>query len=914
MFDVTYSKTARGADNEHRAAGAVARARQYVRRVQTMEAPRPSQIPLRSSQPFAGAALTALRPTLRAARPLDARADTRVREIAGRESSAPRPHTDASPATTATDLDAGASAVDHNVAFGRGKAAAQVGDALATPGRPLDPATRRRMEAGFGFEFSSVRIHDDARAAAAAAGINAAAFTLGQDVVFGAGRYAPSTGEGHELLAHELAHTIQQRDATVKGPDVAPDSMLERCAAAAGRAAANGASVSQSLGQSRLAVARQPADDDLDWVLDELTTDERDEFVRYRDYGKSFPDNKSQIADERFAQLIGYARRRADSRAASRASAEAMTWQGVSPISTDEDETAPTPMALPEPAPGKRPSKPPPARALPRHRREPASTARFLPGGFTDEEAERVDKEGREELSHALDMQARAEAERAHELDVSGPDPIVWGDVATEYGTSVRVQMRRSELEAAQDRARNRPILEGMASIANAGPVSTAGLAVGGTARVLRGGESKEAVPSSLALGGLGDAFALGVGAPPLPGTAADPAPAPAAIVGEAPAREPVPEPEPLAQARTAPEPSATTAETAPEPVARAARPPAAATPAPSPPEPVDRRIVTATKQLADAQNAAERASDRLERATLKAAEAARAQQLADQELAQARTEVDAARIARDRASEAYRNAEPGARQEPRKEFTKARNALERVESNAKRAEKKAAAAKTALDAASAAVEQQATSSTELKVKAERAQARLAATERAVAEGTPDRLKPGDTFSASKRRPSFGRNGPRGRVTRGVAGGLEYGAEVRIFKDPFKTAKQQAELQSILKLAEANPQRAGNEFAKLTGQIEGWGDIAESFRAVHGAIGRRWDFGNVKELTIEGREGALSESKLDQLWFDLNEHGSIDLTVPMLSSEAEGQLARLAGEWRKWTGRDPLILVRETAR
>src|SRR5262249_51271710 len=86
---------------------------------------------------------------------------------------------------------------------------AEVDRALEAPGRPLDPTTRRSMEARFGRDFSEVRIHDDARAAQTAAEIDAAAFTVGRDVVFGAGRYAPGSHPGRQLLAHELAHTIQ---------------------------------------------------------------------------------------------------------------------------------------------------------------------------------------------------------------------------------------------------------------------------------------------------------------------------------------------------------------------------------------------------------------------------------------------------------------------------------------------------------------------------------------------------------------------------------------------------------------------------------------------------------------------------------------------------------------------------------
>jgi hypothetical protein len=85
-------------------------------------------------------------------------------------------------------------------------------DVVSTPGRPLDPASRAFMEPMFGRSFGDVRIHDDGRAADSAAEIRAEAYTLGRHVVFGAGRYAPSTEIGRRLLAHELAHIVQQDD------------------------------------------------------------------------------------------------------------------------------------------------------------------------------------------------------------------------------------------------------------------------------------------------------------------------------------------------------------------------------------------------------------------------------------------------------------------------------------------------------------------------------------------------------------------------------------------------------------------------------------------------------------------------------------------------------------------------------
>jgi hypothetical protein len=59
-------------------------------------------------------------------------------------------------------------------------------------------------------DFSGVRIHDDPLAAESSRAVNAKAYTVGQDIVFGQGRYAPGTSAGQKLLAHELAHTIQQ--------------------------------------------------------------------------------------------------------------------------------------------------------------------------------------------------------------------------------------------------------------------------------------------------------------------------------------------------------------------------------------------------------------------------------------------------------------------------------------------------------------------------------------------------------------------------------------------------------------------------------------------------------------------------------------------------------------------------------
>lgn len=87
--------------------------------------------------------------------------------------------------------------------------AVDVGAALQAPGHSLDPHTRAFTESRFGHDFSGVRVHTDAAAAASASSMNARAYTVGRDIVFASGEYAP-TAQGGRLLAHELAHVVQQ--------------------------------------------------------------------------------------------------------------------------------------------------------------------------------------------------------------------------------------------------------------------------------------------------------------------------------------------------------------------------------------------------------------------------------------------------------------------------------------------------------------------------------------------------------------------------------------------------------------------------------------------------------------------------------------------------------------------------------
>lgn len=88
---------------------------------------------------------------------------------------------------------------------------AQVGSSTRRGGRPLPQSVRDRFEPRLGYGFGQVRVHAGARAAEAARAVNARAYTVGQDVVFGNGHYRPGTPDGDKLLAHELTHVVQQR-------------------------------------------------------------------------------------------------------------------------------------------------------------------------------------------------------------------------------------------------------------------------------------------------------------------------------------------------------------------------------------------------------------------------------------------------------------------------------------------------------------------------------------------------------------------------------------------------------------------------------------------------------------------------------------------------------------------------------
>jgi hypothetical protein len=114
-------------------------------------------------------------------------------------------------------------------------------------GSALRSDVRSDMEANLGADFSDVRIHDGGAAAESARAVQARAYTVGNDVVFGSGAFQPDTPEGRHTLAHELTHVVQQRsgpvDGTSTGDGVAlsdPDDRFEREAEATATAVGRG--------------------------------------------------------------------------------------------------------------------------------------------------------------------------------------------------------------------------------------------------------------------------------------------------------------------------------------------------------------------------------------------------------------------------------------------------------------------------------------------------------------------------------------------------------------------------------------------------------------------------------------------------------------------------------------------------
>jgi hypothetical protein len=131
---------------------------------------------------------------------------------------------------------------------------------LNSPGKPLDAEIRRSMEPRFGHDFGHVRVHTGAQAAASAQAVNARAYATGSNIVFADGQFSPGTKAGQQLLAHELAHTLQQKNTASSAsglPITDPEGRSEREADHAAQAVSTGRQATVT--PAAAGVARQPA-------------------------------------------------------------------------------------------------------------------------------------------------------------------------------------------------------------------------------------------------------------------------------------------------------------------------------------------------------------------------------------------------------------------------------------------------------------------------------------------------------------------------------------------------------------------------------------------------------------------------------------------------------------------------------
>jgi hypothetical protein len=137
-----------------------------------------------------------------------------------------------------------------------------VNKALDGPGQLIEPTVRTYMESRFGHDFSRVRIHSDATANRSAQAIHASAYTVGDNVVFGANQYRPHSQEGRGLLAHELTHVIQQGAARVSSgvPAGSPSDIAEHEAERLGEAAVQGDGLLRPKVSRPVSLMLQPAD------------------------------------------------------------------------------------------------------------------------------------------------------------------------------------------------------------------------------------------------------------------------------------------------------------------------------------------------------------------------------------------------------------------------------------------------------------------------------------------------------------------------------------------------------------------------------------------------------------------------------------------------------------------------------
>lgn len=189
------------------------------------------------------------------------------------------------------------------------------------PGRPLPSSTRTDLEQTFGEPLDQVRVHTDGQAASRAAQEGADAVTAGQDIAFAAGRYAPGTLQGDALLAHEVAHTVQQRHAEQEhlaafradsGGEHAEEREADSAAAALVRGRLTRTRQRFRVARQRASVARRRAICRREPNLDEVQTavDRAEELTRLGAMATADPDAQSRLRSANRA--IGQLKRHVD--------------------------------------------------------------------------------------------------------------------------------------------------------------------------------------------------------------------------------------------------------------------------------------------------------------------------------------------------------------------------------------------------------------------------------------------------------------------------------------------------------------------------------------------------------------------------------------------------------------------------
>jgi hypothetical protein len=165
-------------------------------------------------------------------------------------------------------------------------------------GQALDTKTRSDMEARLGEDLSGIRIHADEAAAQSALALRARAYTIGGDIVFGPGAYAPATSEGRRTLTHELVHVQQQRRGPVPGTGDGiaisdPRDSFEREAQAAADRAPRGLEGSGAPSPAYRGYIQRAPDDAVEVTLVEVSRSESE--LLFYDVGIRLPGSPPRV-------------------------------------------------------------------------------------------------------------------------------------------------------------------------------------------------------------------------------------------------------------------------------------------------------------------------------------------------------------------------------------------------------------------------------------------------------------------------------------------------------------------------------------------------------------------------------------------------------------------------------------------